>query len=106
MADIADVLVAMNEGFAKLHEKIDQGLKDIHIGNSAHRKACETRFQRIEECIAVDMALSEQSDKVKQTSLWHKIVIGMALTASGTLTVAAMTVIWKLIIGHIDLVAR
>jgi hypothetical protein len=102
MADIGlnEFFIAMNEGFAKLHEKIDQRLKDIYEGNTLHRSSCESRFQKIENTLAVREAMRSRKEK----GLLHKMALASAIAAATSVTGAAMAYLWLLFMAHINLV--
>lgn len=98
--ELGQILERMDEGFAKVHSRLDtmaEQTKERQLG-------CMARFSSIEQNIAVRTAIngiteSQKALKVSFQSWLVRIIMGMMIVGMGA-------VVWKLFIGHIDMVAK
>jgi hypothetical protein len=94
------IIFKMNEGFEKLHERFN----DIAKETATRQIGCSARFGAIEQQIAVKTAVNgikdiEKSRKVANQS-W------LVRTALGSIIVGVLVIIWKIFLGHIDLIIK
>jgi len=104
VADINDVMLAMNKGFSDLHTKFDAKFDDFREEYSAHVLACSQRFGDIEQEQAVKRAVNgvKEKEDEKKLDVWKYIIRASIVIMTGGI----FTVIWKLFVGHIDIIAK
>ncbi len=102
MADINDVLIAMNAGFSDLHKKFDAKIDDLCDEFNKHREPCERRFQTIETRQAVKDAVNgaKKEETKDRISLWQLVLRTAIVTGTG----GVILFIWKLFLGHISII--
>ena len=100
MIDNDQILVRMDEGFSKLHERLNA----ISTESSFRQLGCAGRMAAIEKDIAVRSALNG----VNEIEKGHKVNFQsyLARTAWGTIIVGVLIVIWKIFLGNINLVIK
>lgn len=100
MIDNDQILVRMDEGFGKLHDRLNIMAKEA----SLRQFGCANRMAEIEQDLAIITAVNgvNESAKVGKVNFQSYLV----RTALGTITVGVMVVIWKIFLGNINLVIK
>jgi len=104
MADINDVLIAVNQGFSELHTKFDRKFDDFHKEFNAHQTTCIQRFTVIERDQDIRKALNgkKKEDDERKIDPWKYIIRGAATLGGGV----AVTWIIMMIAQHWDVVIK
>jgi hypothetical protein len=100
MSDVDKIILAFNQGFRDIHDRLD----DIQRTCASRQVACFGRMSDIEKAAAVKEAVCDvqQEEGDRRKDPWRWIVRGMA-TAVGS---AAMIWIILMIVEHINLLMK
>jgi len=90
----------MNEGFEKIYERLNQMNQDT----TARQLTCSARFSGIEQSIAIGRAINGIHDDSKKRS--RDFQSYLVRTMLGTIILGMLVVIWKIFVGHIDLIVK
>ena len=100
MTDTEQILIRMSDNFGKLHKRLD----DFATETAARQLGCQKRFGEIEQKIAIRSAMNGVEDKAKAKKVDFQSYL--VRTALGTLIIGILIIIWKIFIGHIDLIVK
>ena len=102
--EITTLMQTVNEGFDKLHTKIDNKVDGLRKDFFQHQAACGRRFQEIETEVRVKTAINDVMKQVeeKKPDYWKYFM----RAAIPIITGGVLLVLWRLFIGHIDLIGR
>ena len=94
------ILSKMDAGFTKIHTRLDTIVEQTQ----SRQLGCIARFSTIESNIAIKNALNGVSEAKKaQRAAFQTWLTRGALMA---VILGMGTIIWKIFVGHIDLVAK
>jgi hypothetical protein len=94
------ILFKMNEGFSHLHDR----LNTIADQSSTQRLGCAKRFGEIELNLGIGTAINKEKEKAKAVKV--RLQSGLVLTVLSTITIGILVIIWKIFLGHIDLIVK
>ncbi len=100
MTDAERILMAMNDGFGQVHDRLN-----TIIGETATRQInCAARFSTIEKDMGIRNAVNGEAAKAKRLRVDFQsfLVRGFLLSMS----VGIGVIIWKIFLGHIDLIVK
>ncbi len=100
MIDTDQILVRMDEGFSKLHERLNELAKESAI----RQLGCAARFGNIEQQLAIKSAVGiVEKAGIAKTEAFRS---ALQITVWGTIIVGILVIIWKIFLGHIDLIVK
>jgi hypothetical protein len=100
MTDTEQILIEMSAGFGKLHERLNQ-----MIGETASRQiSCSNRFSAIERDMGIRTAVNGEKDKAKVRKVDFQSFLVRSALASIILGIGV--ILWKIFLGHIDLIVK
>ncbi len=100
MTDTEQILIKMGEGFGKIHDRLN-----ILAGESAARQlGCQKRFGDIEKEIGIKSAVNGVEEKVRARKIDFQSYL--VRTALVTIIGGVLVIIWKIFVGHIDLIVK
>jgi preprotein translocase subunit Sss1 len=111
MIEGEQILIEMNKGFAGVHERLGR----IESSAATRHTGCLERFAGIEQDMAVKQATNGIKEKIhekkeiKQDWVKAKKVAfetWLVRTALGCIIVGVITLIGKLLLGHIDVIVK
>jgi hypothetical protein len=100
MTDAEQILLEMSKGFSSLYDR----LGELATQASARQLNCHKRFSDIEQSVAVKSAINNVEDKAKEKN--SNFEIYLVRTALATVIAGVLVVIWKIFLGHIDLIIK
>lgn len=107
MASNEEILIAMQEGFTAIHTKIDAANEALYARFAecqTQRHQCFQRLSELEKKNAVKEAVNgvKHAQTAEHHDLWKYVIRGLTLA----IFLALLSVIWKLFIGHIDIITQ
>ena len=100
MTDTEQIILKMNEGFGKIHDRFNA----LAEQTTARQIACGARFSQIEQNIGIRTAV----DNIKENGLRRKVDFQSWLVRGALAMIIGgmLVVIWKIFLGHIDLIVK
>lgn len=100
MTDTEQIIFKMQEGFGDLHDRLNKISEEAH----SRQITCSSRFSGIEQSIAIRAAINgvNEGAKKKRVDFQTYLVRG----ALSTIIVGVLLIIWKIFVGHIDLIVK
>jgi hypothetical protein len=107
MASNEEILIAMQEGFTAIHKKIDAANEAFYARFAecqTQRHQCFQRLSELEKKNAVKEAVNgvKHAQTAEHHDFWKYVIRGLTLA----IFLALLTVIWKLFIGHIEIITQ
>ncbi len=99
--DATKILLAMQTGFDKVHEKFDNKFKDLNDEMRCCREECTSRLNELEIKNKVKAAVNgvKQEEQKKKVDVWKYIIRGAASLGGA----AALTWLVLMIANHMNL---
>ena len=99
MTDTEQIILKMNEGFGKIHDRFNT----LADQTSTRQIACGARFGQIEQSIGIRNAV----ETLKEGNLKRKVDFQSSLVRAALIMIIGScgAIIWKLFIAHVPLIS-
>ncbi len=100
MTDTEQILMEMSAGFGKVHDRLN-----LIISETAARQiSCANRFANIEKDMGIRSAVNGEKDKatIRKVDFQSFLVRG----ALASIIFGIGVILWKIFLGHIDLIVK